>query len=67
MAQSAFNNMSITDKGYVYLRVSNTGQMGSGLQLEAIQHSSFYKQFVQTSPSVEIVSDIGTAFTPLEI
>ena len=62
MAQSAFNNMSITDKGYVYLRVSDSGQMGSGLQLEAIQQSSFYKQFTQSSPDVQIVADIGTAF-----
>ena len=62
MAQVSFNNMSITEKGYVYLRVSDAGQMGFGLQLEAIQHSTLYKQFTQVSPNVQVIADVGTAF-----
>ena len=62
MTQAAFKNMSISEKGYVYLRVSDSGQMGCGLQLEAIQHSELYKQFTQSSSDIQIVADIGTAF-----
>lgn len=61
MAQASFNNMSITEKGYVYLRVSDAGQMGFGLQLDAIQHSTLYKQFTQVSPNVQVIADVGNS------